>query len=284
MIAHSPPGPTDGPSQAAPGRAEPAGVLRVTKEESLRTVAEFLAVPNSGAFLIAGGGPGTSSDIATSPDMAVLQWEGAASGGMGPAGHAVVSMPRGLASRYRLNATHTRKLCELVSSSQGAESAFLGVLKASLVNLDEDEGAGGLAGLGGEWEVRPGVLAFAPLVHAFLSQPCLLPLYPPIVETDDRMVTSLGDVKELGNWVVEAAKKALTAAGPHAEVPGGMGGQQVRTRVRRLFLCRHGERADEADGAWVQTAQVPEDPPLTDRGKEQVSASGSPSVVPSLQD
>jgi broad specificity phosphatase PhoE len=36
-----------------------------------------------------------------------------------------------------------------------------------------------------------------------------------------------------------------------------------------LWLVRHGERRDEADPEWVDHADRPHDPPLTDRGRRQ---------------
>ena len=41
-----------------------------------------------------------------------------------------------------------------------------------------------------------------------------------------------------------------------------------------MFVVRHGQRADQADGEWWLTAARPADPPLTDLGLQQAAATG----------
>lgn len=43
---------------------------------------------------------------------------------------------------------------------------------------------------------------------------------------------------------------------------------------RVLWLVRHGERRDEVDPTWADTAERPHDPPLTDRGRRQAERVG----------
>jgi broad specificity phosphatase PhoE len=40
-----------------------------------------------------------------------------------------------------------------------------------------------------------------------------------------------------------------------------------------LFLCRHGERVDNVEPQWRETAAEPWDPPLTHRGREHIRCS-----------
>lgn len=42
----------------------------------------------------------------------------------------------------------------------------------------------------------------------------------------------------------------------------------------RLVIVRHGERLDNVQPRWTNTAERPHDPPLTDRGREQADATG----------
>lgn len=42
------------------------------------------------------------------------------------------------------------------------------------------------------------------------------------------------------------------------------------TEIRRLLICRHGERLDHVDPGWCETAPEPFDPPLSNLGQQQV--------------
>lgn len=44
--------------------------------------------------------------------------------------------------------------------------------------------------------------------------------------------------------------------------------------TRVVWLCRHGERRDDVDAAWARTAERPDDPPLTERGRWQAERVG----------
>eukprot|EP00884_Botryococcus_braunii_P021324 jgi/Botrbrau1/7876/Bobra.9_2s0052.1 len=59
--------------------------------------------------------------------------------------------------------------------------------------------------------------------------------------------------------MVGSQSKFATRAGPGAQ---------------RIFLARHGERVDYVDYHWVDTAERPDDPPLTERGLRQASQLG----------
>ena len=54
-----------------------------------------------------------------------------------------------------------------------------------------------------------------------------------------------------------------------AEMMGGSHGKQKPSR-QSIIVIRHGERADVVDYTWTETAARPYDPPLTERGVEQV--------------
>ena len=50
-------------------------------------------------------------------------------------------------------------------------------------------------------------------------------------------------------------------------------GTGQRTR-QRLFIVRHGERLDNVDYSWVDTAERPYDPPITQTGVAEAKSAG----------
>ena len=44
--------------------------------------------------------------------------------------------------------------------------------------------------------------------------------------------------------------------------------------VQRIVIIRHGERLDNVDYTWTETAARPYDPPLTEKGAEQARNAG----------
>lgn len=43
---------------------------------------------------------------------------------------------------------------------------------------------------------------------------------------------------------------------------------------KKIYIARHGERMDFVDHNWMKTAELPHDPPLSKRGKEQATDLG----------
>jgi len=53
-------------------------------------------------------------------------------------------------------------------------------------------------------------------------------------------------------------------------------------REQRMWVMRHGERADEVDDDWERTSDRPYDPPLTSKGRSQAYESGKKLATVSL--
>ena len=48
----------------------------------------------------------------------------------------------------------------------------------------------------------------------------------------------------------------------------------ISERRQRLFVVRHGERLDNVDYSWLDTADRPYDPPITEEGVTEAKSAG----------